>query len=223
MIKSISSSLLLSFALTAACATSADAFIEKRHFDRYYGTRALEVADPSGGPIAPFEPSQSVLEEDFEVEWGGYTITAVHGFGIEALVLGRKDYTQGDFGALLPIDLALAWGQVSDPKWVQHLRIEQSDRVYRWSYPRGTPLNAEVVALNSANMHIMPASPDIQKKLDSVARGDVVRLAGFLVDITMQSDDGAMEFEWLTSRVRTDTGLGACEVILVTSVEIEGR
>ena len=215
--------LIASVTLAVVFAAPASAFIEKRHFDRYYGTRALEVADPNGGPIAPFEPNQSDLEEEFAFEWEGYTITAVHGFGIEALVLGRKNYTQGDLGALVPIDLALGWGQVSDPAWVKHLRVEQSERVYRWSYPRGTPLDPETVAVNSANMHIMPATPEIAKKLESVARGDVVRLSGFLVDVTMSPEDGSEGFTWLTSRIRTDTGLGACELILVTSVDIEGR
>ncbi|TCS57597.1 hypothetical protein EDD52_1265 [Primorskyibacter sedentarius] len=43
-------------------------------------------------------------------------------------------------------------------------------------------------------------------------------MTGFLVNITRQ--DG---YEWLTSLVRTDTGLGACDIILVETVEIEGR
>jgi hypothetical protein len=223
MLKSLTGSLTLGLLLAAIFAAPASAFIEKRHFDRYYGTRALEVADPSGGPIAPYEPAQSNLEEDFEVEWNGYKITAVQGFGIEALVLGRKDYTEGDLGALLPIDLALAWGKVSDPAWVKHLRVEQSDRVYRWSYPRGTNLDTETVETFSANMHIMPATPEIAKQMASVARGDVVRMSGFLVDIVKPPSPGEEGFSMLTSRVRTDTGLGACEIILVTSVEIEGR
>ncbi len=216
-------SLAIAVVLAVTSASSAQAFIEQKHFDRYYGARALDQAKPGSGPLAPNEPDQVDLEEEFDFQWEGYTITAVQGFGIEALVLGRKDYSQGDMGALVPIDLALAWGKVSDPEWAKYLKVEQSERVYRWSYPRGTPLDTSTVETHSANMHMMPASPEILSKMSSVAKGDVVRLSGFLVDITRPAQGDDEGFSWLTSRVRTDTGLGACEVILVTSVEIEGR
>lgn len=126
-------------------------------------------------------------------------------------------------GALVPVDLALAWGKASDPEWVRHLKVEQSGRVYRWSFPRGTPLDQRTIETSSANMHIMPASPEILRKLESVARGDVVRISGFLVDISKDPLGDEEGFYWRSSRVRTDTGLGACELILVTAVEIKGR
>lgn len=220
---SIITSMMLGVVVALSCVNAAQAFTENRYLDRYYGSRALDLADPDGGPIAPLEPVQTQLDESFEVEWEGYKIEAVAGFAIEALVLSRKDYSQGDLGALVPIDLALAWGKMSDPSWVKHLKVEQSERVYRWSFPRGTALDQRTVEVSSANMHIMPASPDIYKRMDSIARGDVVRLSGFLVDITKDPTGSGEGFSWLTSRVRTDTGLGACELILVTNVEIRGR
>jgi hypothetical protein len=201
----------------------AQALVRKNYIDIYHGKRALDVADPDAGPLAPDMPSQGLLEEDFEIEWEGYTIEAVQGFGIEALVLGRKDYSEGDMGSLVPIDLAMAWGKVSDPAWVKHLKVEQSDRVYRWSFPRGTVLDQKTVETSSANMHIMPASPEILRKLKSVDRGDVVRLTGFLVNISKEATEDEDGFSWKSSLIRTDTGLGACELILVTSVDIEGR
>jgi hypothetical protein len=209
-----------SMILTASLAFAgpAAAFIEAGDLDPYNGKRILDVADPLGGPLAPDKPAQGDLEEEFSIEWEDYTVTAVQGFGIEALVLGKKDYTEGDMGALVPIDLALAWGKASDPAWVKHLRVTQGERLYRWSFPRGTPLKQEVVEYSSANMHIMPATPEIREKLSTLGKGDVVQMTGFLVNIT--KEDG---YEWLTSLVRTDTGLGACEVILVESVEIKGR
>jgi len=182
------------------------------------GMRALDSADASGGPLAPDPPAQVSLEENFTMEWNGYRIEAIQGFGIEALVLGRKNYVEGDMGQLVPIDLALAWGQASDPLWVRHLSVEQSDRVYRWSYPRGTPIDQRSFEVSSANMHIMPASPEIRAMLDTVGPGDVVRMSGFLVNIS-----GPGGYAWNTSIVRTDVGLGACEVILVETVEIVGR
>lgn len=201
----------------------AQALVQKNYLDFYHGKRALDVADPEGGPLAPDAPLQKGLEEDFEIEWEGYTIKAVQGFGIEALVLGRQNYSEGDMGSLVPMDLAMAWGKVSDPAWVKHLKVEQSDRVYRWSFPRGTVLDQRTVETSSANMHIMPASPEVLQKLKNVDRGDVVRLTGFLVNISKEATEDEAGFYWRSSLIRTDTGLGACELILVTSVDIEGR
>lgn len=199
----------------ALLATPASAYVRHGSVDSYTGRRALDTADPSGGPIAPHEPQQVVLEEAFSLPWGDFVIDGAHGFGIEALVLSRKDYQEGDLGALVPMDLALAWGDASDPAWVRHLRVTQGERLYNWSFPRGTALDATIVATHSANMHIMPANPDVLAKLETVGRGDLVRISGYLVNIV---EPGVSE--WKTSLTREDTGRGACEIILVESVEI---
>jgi len=75
---------------------------------RNAGKRGLDKADPEAGPLAPHVSAQTDLEEEFTIPWGGYEITAVQCLGIEALVLGRLDYTQRDMDILVPIDLALA-------------------------------------------------------------------------------------------------------------------
>ena len=205
--------------LAVAClslAGPASAFILPSDLDPYAGKRALDRADPDSGPLAPEKPAQVDLEEEFSLDWNGYKIEAVQGFAIEALALGKKEYFEGDMGALVPVDLALAWGEASDPAWVKHLRVTQSERLYRWSFPRGTELVQETVEVSSANMHMMPATPEILEILKSVGPGDVVRISGFLVNIS--NEEG---FEWNSSLVRTDAGLGACELILVESVEID--
>lgn len=213
-----SAALLFAAALTVCAGVQADAFVTGSMLDPLSGTRALDRASFSDGPLAPDAPDQVNLEEDLIVQWEGYRIEALQGFGIEALVLSRKDYHEGDMGVLVPLDLALAWGKMSDPSWVRHLQVSQSERLYRWSFPPGTELDQRMVETSSANMHIMPASESVRDALRGVARGDVVRLTGFLVNIT-----GPDDFSWNTSVVRTDVGLGACELILVTGVEIAGR
>lgn len=210
--------LILAGFLIVMTAPRVEAFVTGSMMDPLSGSRTLDRASIDNGPLAPDAPAQVNLEEDLIARWNGYRIEAIQGFGIEALVLSRKDYREGDMGTLVPIDLALAWGKMSDPSWVRHLQVSQSERLYRWSFPAGTDLDQKTVESSSANMHIMPASDAVRDALGSVARGDVVRLTGFLVNIT--GPDG---FSWNTSVVRTDTGLGSCELILVTGVEIEGR
>ena len=82
----------------------------------------------------------------------------------------------------------------------------------RW---RNAPVRAEEVIANSANTHLLPANAQVAAQLQSVQPGDIVRLQGYLVEVT--ADDG---WTWTSSTARTDTGDGSCEVLWVESVEV---
>jgi hypothetical protein len=69
--------------------------------------------------------------------------------------------------------------------------------------------------MSSANMHLIPATKAIEKKLKNLRPGNVVALKGYLVDV--QGEGG---FSWKSSLTREDTGNGACELIWVEEVEI---
>jgi hypothetical protein len=72
----------------------------------------------------------------------------------------------------------------------------------------------DIVITHSANTHVIPIDSTVKRQLERLRVGEVVRLTGTLVDGTR--DDGA----WIhTSLSRSDTGAGACEVLLVESVE----
>ena len=204
----------------ALSASPVSAFVDGRAIDPLWGSRPLDLAVDAKVALAPDAPLQTDLDGEFSFERDGYLVELVQGFGIEALVLSRRDYGDaGDLGALVPTDLALAWGDVSTPGWARHLRVTQGERLYRWSFPPGVGMDQGTVEISSANMHIMPATEAISGQIASLGRGDVVRITGFLVDISRTDAD----FSWKTSRTREDVGRGACEIILVTGVEIEGR
>ena len=73
----------------------------------------------------------------------------------------------------------------------------------------------EQVTHGSANMHMMPANDGVRAELARVREGDLVRISGYLVDIS-----GPEDFTWKSSTVRSDTGRGSCELILVENIEI---
>lgn len=62
-------------------------------------------------------------------------------------------------------------------------------------------------------MHLIPANEAIREQLNRMGKDDQLRLRGFLVEAS--AEDG---WRWRSSMSRTDTGNGACEVILVTEV-----
>jgi hypothetical protein len=63
-------------------------------------------------------------------------------------------------------------------------------------------------------MHMIPANDDIERRLKSVRAGNLVRIRGYLVEVT--GKDG---FRWKSSLSRSDTGAGACELVWVESLD----
>jgi len=172
-------------------------------------------AHPLDGALAPDEPVQTDIERAAPVRHGRWLLTPRASYEITARILGREDYRFDRLADLVPEDLALGWGPMSDNHVLAAFDISQGARFYTWR-PRGLlPITREDVIVHSANTHVIPADARIGSELARLRVGQVVRLAGTLVDAVR--DDGA----WLrTSLARTDSGAGACEVMLVESVEV---
>jgi hypothetical protein len=172
-----------------------------------------EVSQPPG-VLAPREPIQRDITNPEPFDFKGYRVTPLATFEIEARVLSRERYRRGREADLSPIDLALGWGPMSAQEVIDQLQISQSNRYYRWRTNR-LPLPAPVIAKHSANMHIIPAAEAIEKELMKIRKGHVVRLGGYLVQAS--APDG---WRWRSSLTRSDTGGGACEIILVNRIAI---
>lgn len=147
-------------------------------------------------------------------EFKGYTVTPLADFEVNAKVLSRHDYSRGREAELSPIDLALGWGDMTNPDVLSQLEISQKGRFYHWR-AKQLPLPMQSIITQSANMHIVPADEFIKDNLKDIKRGDVVRLTGQLVRI--EADDG---WRWSSSLTRKDTGNGACEVVFVSEFDI---
>jgi hypothetical protein len=156
----------------------------------------------------------AVANNDMTLTVDDFTIRPVANFQLEARVLGRRDYRRGIEARLSPMDLALGWGPMSRPEILEKIRIRQSNRFYYWSTPE-FPIPRREIETHSANMHMIPADASIAEALSRVRASDTVRLLGYLVNV--DRSDG---WRWRTSLTRTDTGRGACEIILVRRVEI---
>ena len=145
---------------------------------------------------------------------GDATITPVAGFSVAARVLSREDYHFGRESRYSPTDLALGWGPMSAPGLAGRLQVSQGGRWYRYRWGgEGPPLAPSEIALNSANMHMVPADAAIAARLAMVHAEQAVRIDGWLVNI--DGDDG---WRWRTSTTRADAGTGACEVVLVCAL-----
>jgi hypothetical protein len=168
------------------------------------------------GVVAAREPVQQPVARDAPVfAKDGFRVAALASFELEARVLRSKSYCCGGPDRLAPVDVAFGWGRMSDEAVLARIDVSQSGRFYYWRYEGSAPIPHREIELSSANMHLIPATKAIEKKLKNLRPGNVVALKGYLVDV--QGEGG---FRWKSSLTREDTGSGACELIWVEEVEV---
>jgi hypothetical protein len=128
-------------------------------------------------------------------------------------ILRREDYSLDRISRLAPTDFAVGWGPMSDGRVLADIEISQGNRFYYWRTDNW-PIDRDEIESNSANWHVIPENEAVARALDRLRAGSIVRFSGRLVDI--EGRDGDMR----TSLSRTDTGAGACEILLASSARV---
>jgi hypothetical protein len=177
---------------------------------RLYSSRDIERTT---GQIAAVEPEQDAIDSAPAIRRGAFMLRPRADFRATVRVLKREEYSLGELAALVPTDFAVGWGPMSDSAALADIEITQSNRFYFWR-TRNWPLTRDEIERHSANWHVIPGSEAVRRTLGRLRTGSVVELAGRLVDI--EGRDGGMR----TSLSRTDTGQGACEILLADSARI---
>ena len=176
-------------------------------FGYWYGHRPINY--PAGVLISS-DPEQINLPSDTPAfEQGTFHLKPLAVFSIDARVLHRKVYRYDNQAALVPVDLALGWGPMSDQRVLDQLSISQSGRFYWYQY-RQPPIPKEQIISHSTNVHIIPATLAIASRCKSLRAGSLIHLSGDLVEAT-----GPGIGSWRSSLSRTDSGNGACELMWV--------
>lgn len=140
---------------------------------------------------------------------GRYTIEPLQDFEVRARILSVETYRFDPVADLAPMDLALGWGRMSDSAVLASIDISQGQRFYHWRTD-APPIPLQEIVEHSANMHIIPASSAVARRLQGLRPGQVVNLRGWLVEV--RGDDGGV---WRSSLIRQDQGAGACEIVVV--------
>jgi len=176
--------------------------------------RHRAVMQPSG-VLAPNAPQQDDLGADAPVlQHDDVTLTTRAHFVVTARVLSREDYSWGADAKLIPEDLALGWGRMSDSAVLASIKITQSDRFYYWHVDQ-FPIPRREIETSSANMHLIPADTGVKRELEQVRVGQVVHFEGFLVDASRPGG-----WRWKTSMTRDDVGAGTCELVYVEQLVV---
>jgi len=177
---------------------------------RLYSSRDIDRGD---GVLAASAPQQVALEGGAPIEDGEFTLRPRAGFSATVRILRREEYSLGELATLVPTDFAVGWGPMSDSAVLSQVEISQSNRFYFWR-TQSWPLSRDVIETHSANWHVIPQNDAVRATLAKLRAGSVVEFAGQLVDI--EGREGGMT----TSLSRTDTGAGACEILLATAANL---
>lgn len=181
-----------------------------------YDRWQLRPVHPPDGPIAPEDPRQTDVGTEPITTLGRWRLTPRARYDVTARILSREDYTFDPLSDLIPEDLALGWGPMSDNRVLIAFEITQAARFYSWKPRQSLPIPRQAVIEHSANTHVIPVDAQVRRQLKRLRVGQVVHLTGFLVDGVR--DNGAYIH---TSLTRSDSGPGSCEVMLVEQVDVE--
>ena len=177
---------------------------------RWYSTREIENAP---GVLASEEPLQVEVGVEPGIERGDFRLVPRAEFKARVRILRREDYSAGPLARLVPTDLAVGWGPMSDSGVLADIEISQGNRFYYWRTETWPIPRAEIES-HSANWHLIPENELVGRTLERLRAGSVVEMRGRLVDI--EGKNGGMR----TSLSRTDTGAGACEILLAESLQV---
>ena len=163
-------------------------------------------------PIQKNLSSKQYLE--LETKAGNIKVELVASYEVHAGVRGRKNYSSDYPSRISPMDLILAWGDLNQPKLIETVKFRQSGRWYYYNLNPDAPVTVSHVGQHSSNTHIIPANDEVLKKLKTVKENSVVLISGYLVNVIFENGP------WSTSLSRTDTGDGACEILLVETITV---
>jgi hypothetical protein len=168
------------------------------------------------GILVPQEPNQKNFSQPGRpIRIKKVVLDPLASFSLEARVLSTKRYWFDKLAPIIPVDVALGWGVMSDTSVLSKLNIWQEDRFYFFSFRNPAPADPRLMGNSSANMHLIPADESVANQIKSLRKGQLIHLQGSLVRINFPDGSDAK-----SSMIRTDSGPGACEIVLVQQLQI---
>ncbi len=149
-----------------------------------------------------------------------YKFTVKAAYQVSGVLVSKHNYPHGAMSKLAPYDYAIAWGKTLD--WLPHLKFSQASRYCFFKYKLSSPVDRSYVDKHASNNHLIPATPNLRKAFRTAKKNDLVRVDGYLVNVD-ETRKGKKIPTWTTSTKRDDIGMGACEIIYVTRLQINDQ
>lgn len=175
------------------------------------------------GGIGEGELTQEPLDKPlvFSRDMNGwkYTFTANYRYTIRAKIVGIQEYAENGGDRITPMDLAVAYGDVIKPEYLQYFTFTMGDRQLSTTveYPKYiSMLPDEYWFSHVTNNHLVFSDETALLAARGSTPGECVDIRGYLVDITGKSPGGST-YTRTTSTSRTDEYPAGCEVVYVES------
>ena len=194
-----------------------------------YPATAVTIADLIDANI---EPKQEAVNQDLiyitDRKGRQSELIPVATYDIQAKVAINARHPQsvkiGNFlDDLLTNDLVLVWGKIADDYYLKRINFSHQFAYMTFKY-KDPDLNQdpgqEYIFTHVSSNHLIAANTNLDHALRQLQKGDIVRLKGYLVNIT-----GADKTLINTSTVRTDNwqqgegNTGGSEFIYVTELQ----
>ena len=166
------------------------------------------------GVLVPTEPAQKNIAAKPIGKLGEWQVTAVAEYSLRGRVLGKKRYYSGPNAELVPMDVAVGWGKMSDEAVLSRLDLSMSNRFFFYEWQEEPPIPQDEIKVSAANNHVIAANDEVKKVIRGLRIGQIVTMKGYLVNAA--GPDGGT---WNSSLRRDDTGNGACELFYVESAQ----
>ncbi|PVZ72080.1 hypothetical protein [Pelagibaculum spongiae] len=171
------------------------------------------IIEHADGILVPGKPLQTATSAK-PFSYGSHKINPLADLSVTALVVAKKDDYQDQMASLLPVDLGLTWGELSDSKLLNNFSFVQKDRKMFIRYPKKlSKLRINFTELY-ANMHVVPANEQVAKILKKITVGDIIEMEGQLIEVD------TLFWSAASSLSRTDKGDMACEILWIKRLEI---
>lgn len=172
------------------------------------------ITYPPGVLVASDPIQTDAAPDEVPLSYGKFHLKALARFSLDARVLHRKIYRYDRGASLVPVDLAVGWGPMSDQSVLDRLEISQASRFFYYEYKGVPPIPREEITSHATNLHLISSNKTIAAQCRSLRSGDLIHLSGLLVEAS-----GPEIGTWRSSLTRTDTGNGACELVWVEEVQ----
>ena len=144
---------------------------------------------PSDGAVAPDDPLQTEAHDSAPLRHGRWLLTPRADYDITARILAREDYRFDALADLVPEDLALGWGPMSDNRGARALRYLAGGAFLYLAAARRPADRARDRHQPQRQYAPYPRHDQVRSELTRLRVGEVVHLTGQLVDA--RRDDGA--------------------------------
>lgn len=140
------------------------------------------------GEVVSNSPTISYLLWEQPFNHKNLLITPIRRIEGEMRVLSKNWYLLDDKADIVPYDLVLGWGEMSDEKVISNIKISQRNRNYRMDMTKH-PIPAQRIGEQSTMIHALPSSKMIQDELNKIRKGNIITIKGYIVDVKSIADN----------------------------------